>query len=159
MEDIFVSPRACSTVISPLVVEMSCFSARALSRRMSPLVEDTCIFSFFSFLSIGFRGAYVEVYLPAGFAGDMETLTVKTISGEISSKIGLTARGGFLASTTSGDMLFPEVRAEKIQVSSTSGDIRLEPMERKEKNLCPAPVILSSPPDCSMAESWFCPGS
>ena len=24
---------------------MSCFSARALSRRMSPLVEDTCIFS------------------------------------------------------------------------------------------------------------------
>lgn len=81
---------------------------------------------FFSFLSIGFRGAYVEVYLPAGFAGDMETLTVKTISGEISSKIGLTARGGFLASTTSGDMLFPEVQAEKIQVSSTSGDIRLD---------------------------------
>ena len=81
---------------------------------------------FFSFLSISFRGAYVEVYLPAGFAGDMETLTVKTISGEISSKIGLTARGGFLASTTSGDMLFPEVQAEKIQVSSTSGDIRLD---------------------------------
>lgn len=81
---------------------------------------------FFSFLSISFRGAYVEVYLPAGFAGDMETLTVKTISGEISSKIGLTAQGGFLASTTSGDMLFPEVQAEKIQVSSTSGDIRLD---------------------------------
>ena len=78
------------------------------------------------FFSIGFRGAYVEVYLPAGFAGDMETLTVKTISGEISSKIGLTAQGGFLASTTSGDMLFPEVQAEKIQVSSTSGDIRLD---------------------------------
>ena len=81
---------------------------------------------FFSFLSIGFRGAYTEVYLPAGFAGDMEALTVKTVSGEISSEIGLTARGGFLASTTSGDMLFPEVRAEKIQVSSTSGAIRLD---------------------------------
>ena len=81
---------------------------------------------FFSFVSIGFRGAYTEVYLPAGFAGDMEALTVKTISGEISSEIGLTARGGFLASTTSGDMLFPEVQAEKIQVSSTSGDIRLD---------------------------------
>ncbi len=80
---------------------------------------------FFSFLSISFRGAYVEVYLPAGFAGDMETLTVKTISGEISSKIGLTAQGGFLASTTSGDITLGQVTGS-ITLSTTSGEIKLE---------------------------------
>ncbi len=82
--------------------------------------------SWFSFFSVGFRGAYTEVYLPAALARDMEALTVKTVSGDISSKIGLGIRDGFVVSTTSGDMLFSEVQAGRIQVSSTSGDIRLD---------------------------------
>ena len=79
-----------------------------------------------TFFSIGFRGAYTEICLPAGFAKGMEALTVKTVSGDISSEIGLAIRNGFTVSTTSGDVLFPQVQAGKIQASSTSGDITFE---------------------------------
>lgn len=79
-----------------------------------------------TFFSIGFRGAYTEICLPAGFAKGMEALTVKTVSGDISSEIGLAIRNGFTVSTTSGDVLFPRVQAGKIQASSTSGDITFE---------------------------------
>ena len=78
-----------------------------------------------SFLFFSFRGAYTEVWLPADFAREMDALTVKTVSGDISSEIGLKIRNGFTVSTTSGDMLFPEVQAQKICASSTSGNLRL----------------------------------
>ena len=82
-----------------------------------------------SFLFFSFRGAYTEVWLPADFAREMDALTVKTVSGDISSEIGLKIRNGFTVSTTSGDMLFPEVQAQKICASSTSGNLRLDSAE------------------------------
>lgn len=80
----------------------------------------------FSFFSIGLRGSYTEIYLPAGFARGMEALSVKTVSGDISSGIGLEIQNGCNLSSTSGDMRFPQVQAGKIQVSSTSGDITID---------------------------------
>lgn len=91
--------------------------------------------SWFSFFSVGFRGAYTEVYLPAALARDMEALTVKTVSGDISSEIGLKIRDGFAVSTTSGDILFSEVQAGKIQASSTSGDMQLDSAAAETLNL------------------------
>lgn len=79
----------------------------------------------FLFFSIGYRGAYTEIYLPADFAQEMEALAVKTVSGDILSEIGLIIRDGFTVSTTSGDVRFPKVQAGRIQASSTSGDIAL----------------------------------
>lgn len=91
--------------------------------------------SWFSFFSIGFKGAYVEIYLPADFAENMDALTIKTVSGEISSEIGLDIRENLALSTTSGDMRLPEVQAGKIQASSTSGEIRFDSAAAKDLDI------------------------
>lgn len=77
------------------------------------------------FFSVGSRDAYTEIYLPVGLAESLEDVKVKTVSGSVLSQIPLAQTGTFHVSTTSGDVFFPEVRAEKTEASSTSGDIRL----------------------------------
>ncbi len=79
-------------------------------------------FFFFSFRP---RNAYTEIILPAGFAENMDTLYVKTMSGEIDSELPFKVRDKFSAFSTSGDIALSDVEADEIQLSSTSGDIRL----------------------------------
>lgn len=81
------------------------------------------IFSFFTFR---IADSYTEIYLPAGFAEGLETLEVKTVSGDILSEVSFGLSGECGMSSTSGDIVFPEVEAEKIRISSTSGNIRLQ---------------------------------
>lgn len=80
---------------------------------------------FFSSFSVTFQHAYTEVYMPAGLADGLEELYVKTVSGDIFSDVSFYAQKGFYASSTSGDILFPEIKAGQIQIASTSGNIRL----------------------------------
>ena len=81
------------------------------------------LFSFWFGFSQGF---YTEIYLPAGLAEGMDALSVKTVSGDVLSEIGLTCLGNLMVSTTSGDVRIPEIKADTMQMSSTSGSIRLE---------------------------------
>lgn len=81
--------------------------------------------NFFSFFYVGSQDAYTEIYLPADLAGSLEDVSVKTVSGSVLSQIPLAQTGTFQVSTTSGDIFFPDVRAEKTKLSSVSGDIRL----------------------------------
>lgn len=80
-------------------------------------------FFFFSFHS---WHAYTEVYLPAGFARTLEEISVKTVSGDVRSDIPLGGEGKFSVTSTSGDIYLPEVRAEELRASSTSGNIRMD---------------------------------
>lgn len=81
------------------------------------------LFSFFLFHS---GDAYTEIYLPAGFAEKLRNMEVKTVSGEIRSEISFILEENFRASSTSGDLFFPGIQAEKTGASSTSGNICLE---------------------------------
>lgn len=84
------------------------------------------LFSFFLFRS---GDAYTEIYLPAGFARTLRSMELKTVSGEISSKLPFQLQEYCQASTTSGDIFFPGIQSGKIRVSSTSGNICLEEAE------------------------------
>lgn len=77
-------------------------------------------FVFFSFRP---RNAYTEVYLPADYAEKLDSLYVKTLSGDVNSELSFALRNSFSASSTSGDITFPEVKAHEIQLHSTSGNI------------------------------------
>lgn len=81
------------------------------------------LFSFFGINVQGVQGAYTEIYLPPDLAQGLEALTVKTVSGEVSSKVEMRIQESFTVTTTSGDVLFSKVQAGKMQTSSTSGDI------------------------------------
>lgn len=80
----------------------------------------------FTFLLFRFGDAYTEIYLPAGFAQTLRSMEVKTVSGEISSKLPFRLQEDFGASSTSGDIFFPGIQSEKIDMCSTSGNICLE---------------------------------
>lgn len=82
-------------------------------------------FFFFSLFTMSSKDAYTEVYLPAGFAERLHELEAKTVSGEISSEISFAGQERVYLSTTSGDIFFPGVSAEKIRVSTTSGNVHL----------------------------------
>lgn len=81
----------------------------------------------FGFFNGNRNGGYVEVYLPDTWQGNLK---VQTVSGEISSQIDfcLGAEADFQASSTSGDIFLARVEAGKINVSSVSGDLRIEDM-------------------------------
>lgn len=70
--------------------------------------------------SFGIRGGYVEIYVPAGFAGD---LLVSTISGDIKTNRAFEQMGQVSLSTVSGDILFQKVAANDVKMSTVSGDI------------------------------------
>lgn len=75
-----------------------------------------------SFFLFGFSrdDAYVEIYLPSGFLTETKILTT---SGEISSEKDFTGGRSFLVESSSGDIRFPKVEAEKITASASSGSI------------------------------------
>lgn len=79
----------------------------------------------FGFFGRDKNGGYVEVYLPDTWQGDLQ---VQTVSGDIFSQIDfcLGKEADFQASSTSGDITLTKVEAGKIDVSSTSGDLRIE---------------------------------
>lgn len=77
-------------------------------------------FFFFSFRP---RNSYTEIYLPADFAEKLDSLYVKTLSGDVNSELSFALQDSFSASSTSGDITFPEVKAHEIQFHSTSGVI------------------------------------
>lgn len=88
------------------------------------------------------RYMYTEIWLPAGYEGE---ISVKTVSGEIGvdrelslqQKLRLSSTSGdittknvaasqVLITSTSGEVRLGELTAEKIEISTTSGDIRLD---------------------------------
>ena len=79
----------------------------------------------FGFFGRDKNGGYAEVYLPDTWQGNLQ---VQTVSGDISSQIDfcLGTEADFEASSTSGEIFLTKVEAGKINVSSTSGDLRIE---------------------------------
>lgn len=74
------------------------------------------------FLFGGYQNGYMEIYLPSNFEAEV---SVKTSSGDIRSDLDFTTAGAFSASTASGDILLQNVSADKVQISTTSGDLSL----------------------------------
>ncbi|MBD5459504.1 MAG: DUF4097 domain-containing protein [Lachnospiraceae bacterium] len=81
--------------------------------------------SFFFLFGAQSKDGYTEIYLPAGFMENLQDFQAQTVSGEVLSEIPFVNCGSFSVSSTSGDIFFPGAVAEKINVSTTSGDIRL----------------------------------
>lgn len=79
----------------------------------------------FLFFSLGSRNACTEIYLPEGFEEQLEEVYVRTVGGDIRSGLSFEAAGDFYVASTSGDIYFPEVKAEEIQADSTSGEVRI----------------------------------
>ncbi|HKM35729.1 MAG TPA: DUF4097 family beta strand repeat-containing protein [Lachnospiraceae bacterium] len=69
------------------------------------------------------KNGYTEIYLPKI---TFENLTVTTISGEAESDLSFEIADQFQVSTTSGDILFNSVKADTIQLSAVSGDVRIQ---------------------------------
>ena len=79
----------------------------------------------FIFFSKSNNGEYVEVYLPKSWSGNLNATTVSgDIWGEMDFNLGQNA--SFVAASTSGDIQLACVDAGKVQVSTVSGDIRVD---------------------------------
>lgn len=89
----------------------------------------------FWFFSVHAGDAYTEIYLPENLVGQLEGVSVKTVSGEIMSDISFKTRKTFTVSSTSGDFSFPAVEAEEIQASSTSGNIYMETVQAEKTSV------------------------
>lgn len=74
------------------------------------------------------RDIYTEIYLPAGYSGQLD---IGTVSGDISISRDLSLDGELNLASTSGDMCTYNytIRAQKINAASTSGEIRLSVLE------------------------------
>lgn len=64
---------------------------------------------------------YTEIWLPSKI---YDSLSVQTVSGDIRSDFPL-APGNLMANSTSGDITFPDLEADRTSVSTISGDILL----------------------------------
>ncbi len=73
-------------------------------------------------LSIG-RDGYTEIYLPKTA---FRKLQVTTISGNVESDLLFEIEKEFKISSTSGDIFFDSVKAEDIQVSTVSGEVKID---------------------------------
>lgn len=80
------------------------------------------------------KDVYTEVYLPAGYSGQ---LNIGTVSGDISISMDLSLEGELGLTSTSGDMYTynQNIRAKRINTTSTSGEIRLSVLEADEVNV------------------------
>lgn len=80
------------------------------------------------------RYIYTEIYLPAGYSGQ---LNIDTVSGEISISTDLSLEGGLNLASTSGDMYTysQNIKAKEINAASTSGEIRLSVLEADAVNV------------------------
>lgn len=77
------------------------------------------------------RHIYTEIYLPAGYSGE---LNIGTVSGDISISTDLSLKEALNLASTSGDMYTysQNIKATKINAASTSGEIRLSVLEADE---------------------------
>lgn len=77
------------------------------------------------------QSMYTELYLPAAYSGELK---INTVSGEIQISTDLDLEADLSLSSTSGDIGTDtqNIRAEKIRAASTSGEIRLSVLEAQE---------------------------
>ena len=75
------------------------------------------------------RYMYTEIWLPAGYEGE---ISVKTVSGEISVDRELSLQQKLKLSSTSGDITTKNVAAEQVMIASTSGEVRAGELTAKE---------------------------
>lgn len=73
----------------------------------------------------GVRSAYgyTEIRLPPSYKGQ---LTLSTASGDVKSQIDISLERDFKASSSSGDITIPNITAQNVSLSSTSGDIEMD---------------------------------
>lgn len=79
-----------------------------------------------TFISFGYSGSYVEIYLPEDCNKD---LLVETSSGDIISQIALKSDQLMKLKSSSGDIKIKEAIAENINVESSSGNISMDKAE------------------------------
>lgn len=86
------------------------------------------------FINFGNRHIYTEVYLPAGYSGQLK---IGTISGDISISTDLSLEKELNLASTSGDIntFSQTIKATKVNAASTSGEIRLSVLETAEVNV------------------------
>lgn len=79
------------------------------------------------------RHIYTEIYLPAGYSGQLK---IGTVSGDISISMDLSLEGDLNLASTSGDINTnsQNIKAKRVNVASTSGEIRLSVLETSEVN-------------------------
>lgn len=80
------------------------------------------------------RYIYTEVYLPAGYLGELK---IGTVSGDISVSTDLSLEEALNLTSTSGDIntYSQNIKAKEVNISSTSGEIRLSVLETSEVNV------------------------
>lgn len=80
------------------------------------------------------RHMYTEIYLPAGYSGQLKT---GTVSGDISISMDLSLEGDLSLASTSGDIntYSQNIKAKRVNATSTSGEIRLSVLETSEVNV------------------------
>lgn len=66
---------------------------------------------------------YTEIELPSSYKGQ---LAFATVSGDIKSQMDIVLEREFKASTSSGDVIIPNITAENVSLSSASGDIEAD---------------------------------
>lgn len=73
----------------------------------------------------GVRSAYgyTEIGLPPSYKGQ---LTLSTASGDVKSQIDISLERDFKASSSSGEITIPNITAQNVSLSSTSGDIEMD---------------------------------
>jgi len=106
-----------------------------VSQRNSELIIKGAKRTFLFFFSIHSGDAYTEIYLPAGFAEDLDRLQVKTSSGEQDSQVAFKIKREFETSSISGDIHFPDVTAATVEGSSVSGCILLDSLISDETDI------------------------
>ncbi len=74
----------------------------------------------FFLMGISREDAYIEIYLPSGLLTEMEIVTT---SGDIRAERDFTVDGSFSVESSSGDICFQKVGAEKIVAGASSGSI------------------------------------
>lgn len=75
------------------------------------------------------RYMYTEIWLPAGYDGEV---SVKTVSGEIGVDRELSLQQKLRLSSTSGDITTKNVAASQVLITSTSGEVRLGELTAEE---------------------------
>lgn len=77
----------------------------------------------FFLLGVSREDAYIEIYLPSGLFTELEIVTT---SGDIRAERDFTVHGSFSVQSSSGDIYFQKVEAEKIAAGASSGSITFD---------------------------------
>lgn len=76
--------------------------------------------------------SYIEIYIPQDY---MDSLSIHSTSGTISSEIALNLSGGFSIDTTSGIGEVSNIKASNIRATSTNGSLSFENIDADEINI------------------------